>query len=286
MKIAVIGSRGQLGSDICKVLSGVTEYEVITLEHNQRLIGDCVEVIGVLHDLEPDVVINTAAFHNVPECENDTDKAFDVNSIGPRNLARASHKFGFHLIHISTDYVFDGKGSLPYRETDTAHPLNAYGNSKLSGENFVLSHTETASILRVSGLYGNGKGHTNFVNKVLEKMDNDDKMSVVSDEWLTPTPTIEVANCIKYLIESPIYGIIHATSEGCCSWFEFAQAIMEITDKRGFSLYMALPGEFDTKVNRPKYSVLGNYVLNESGGFKFPHWRISLEKHLKENIKK
>lgn len=288
-KIVVIGASGQLGTDVCKVLGDVKDYEVITISHDQLLIEDPVEVDGMLETFSPDVVINTAAFHDVTRCEKDWETSFYVNAIGARNLGEASSKLGFHLIHISTDYVFDGTSSFPYKETDPARPLNVYGNSKLSGENFILSSTNRASILRTCGLYGNGKGHTNFVNKVLDKIQTDDSMQVIDDEFITPTPTIEVARCIKALLENPVYGIIHATSEGVCSWFEFAEAIMDIIQnsvkvKYNFSLYKALPGQFDNGVKRPKFSVLGNFVLRNKKIYEFPYWRKSLEEYLKDYV--
>jgi len=284
MRIAIIGANGQLGSDVTSVLKG-DGYDVSELTHNEIEISniDCVDV--VLKDIKPDVVVNTAAFHNVPRCEEEPEKAFLVNGVGTMNLARISNDIDATLIHISTDYVFDGEKKSPYVEIDPPAPLNVYGNTKLSGEYFIRAIANKYYILRVSGLYGKNpcraKGGYNFVELMLKKAKEQDEVRVVNDEFLTPTFTKEVARQIsKMLKKMPGYGLYHATAEGSCSWYEFAQAIFEITDTE-VNLKEAAPGEFASGVKRPKYSVLENYNLKKAGINIFKHWKESLEEYIK-----
>jgi len=284
MRIAIIGANGQLGSDVTSVLKK-NGYDVSELTHNEIEISniDCVDV--VLKDIKPDVVVNTAAFHNVPRCEEEPEKAFLVNGVGTMNLARISNDIDATLIHISTDYVFDGEKKSPYVEIDPPAPLNVYGNTKLSGEYFIRAIANKYYILRVSGLYGENpcraKGGYNFVELMLKKAKEQDEVRVVNDEFLTPTFTKEVARQIsKMLKKMPGYGLYHATAEGSCSWYEFAQAIFEITDTE-VNLKEAAPGEFASGVKRPKYSVLENYNLKKAGINIFKHWKESLEEYIK-----
>jgi len=284
MRIAIIGANGQLGSDVTSVLKE-NGYDVSELTHNEIEISniDCVDV--VLKDIKPDVVVNTAAFHNVPRCEEEPEKAFLVNGVGTMNLARISNDIDATLIHISTDYVFDGEKKSPYVEIDPPAPLNVYGNTKLSGEYFIRAIANKYYILRVSGLYGENpcraKGGYNFVELMLKKAKEQDEVRVVNDEFLTPTFTKEVARQIsKMLKKMPGYGLYHATAEGSCSWYEFAQAIFEITDTE-VNLKEAAPGEFASGVKRPKYSVLENYNLKKAGINIFKHWKESLEEYIK-----
>ena len=284
MRIAIIGANGQLGSDVTSVLKE-NGYDVSELTHNEIEISniDCVDV--VLKDIKPDIVVNTAAFHNVPRCEEEPEKAFLVNGVGTMNLARISNDIDATLIHISTDYVFDGEKKSPYVEIDPPAPLNVYGNTKLSGEYFIRAIANKYYILRVSGLYGKNpcraKGGYNFVELMLKKAKEQDEVRVVNDEFLTPTFTKEVARQIsKMLKKMPGYGLYHATAEGSCSWYEFAQAIFEITDTE-VNLKEAAPGEFASGVKRPKYSVLENYNLKKAGINIFKHWKESLEEYIK-----
>lgn len=284
MRIAIIGANGQLGSDVTSVLKK-NGYDVSELTHNEIEISniDCVDV--VLKDIKPDVVVNTAAFHNVPRCEEEPEKAFLVNGVGTMNLARISNDIDATLIHISTDYVFDGEKKSPYVEIDPPAPLNVYGNTKLSGEYFIRAIANKYYILRVSGLYGENpcraKGGYNFVELMLKKAKEQDEVRVVNDEFLTPTFTKEVARQIsKMLKKMPGYGLYHATAEGSCSWYEFAKAIFEITDTE-VNLKEAAPGEFASGVKRPKYSVLENYNLKKAGINIFKHWKESLEEYIK-----
>ena len=282
MRIAVIGGNGQLGEDVAAAFAAEGD-EVTALTHQHVEVSSADSVAQRLDALRPEVVINTAAFHHVEKCESEPAAAFAANAVGARNVARASHSLGATLFHISTDYVFDGLKQSPYTEQDAAMPLNVYGNSKLAGEYFVRAENSRHFVVRVSGLYGShpcrAKGNLNFVELMLKLSRERDELRVVNDEFVTPTPTVEVARQLVVLSRTSDYGLYHATSEGGCSWYEFAKAIFELSGNK-VKLEPARPGEFPVKVARPKYSVLENAALKRSGRNVFEHWRIGLERYL------
>jgi dTDP-4-dehydrorhamnose reductase len=282
MKVAVVGATGQLGSDICEILTSEGQ-EVVGLGHDQVDIGQFESVREVLAELRPGVVINTAAYHQVEKCEENPRKAFEVNAIGARNLALVCRDLDSYLIHISTDYVFDGEKKKPYLETDLPSPLNVYGNSKNAGDLFTGSLMEKALVMRTSGLYGRNpcraKGGLNFVQLMLKLGKEREEVRVVDNEVLTPTSTLELARQIEVVVRQPIYGVAHATAEGSCSWYEFARAIF---DMKGIetTLNVAGPDEFPAKVPRPSYSVLENSVLKANGIHMFKHWKEGLQEYI------
>lgn len=282
MQIAVIGANGQLGIDICKAFNSNGD-EVIELNHDTFDISDSKAVPEKLAAIQPDFVINTAAMHNVERCEENPAQAFAVNGIGARNLAIASKTAGFTLFHISTDYVFDGAKNAPYVETDIPRPLNVYGNTKLSGEIFIQTIAEKFFILRVSGLYGKNlcraKGGLNFVSLMLKLAKERDEIRVVDDEFVSPTFTEDVAKQVVHLVNGTNYGLYHVTSQGSCSWHNFADKIFERTET-SIKLTPAAPGEFPAKVPRPKYSVLENAALKSAGLDIMPHWEEGLKRYL------
>jgi dTDP-4-dehydrorhamnose reductase len=221
--------------------------------------------------------------HNVEACEADPQRSFLVNGIGGKNLAQISNEVGYTLVHISTDYVFDGFTQVPYVEEDCPNPLNVYGNTKLSGEYFIKSIAEKYFILRLSGLYGinpcRAKGGLNFVSLMLKLSRERDEVRVVDDEILTPTYTGDIASQILHFVGRTDYGLYHVTSQGSCSWYEFASKIFELTNS-SVCLSIADPGEFPVKVPRPKYSVLENKALQKAGIDIMPHWSTSLKLYL------
>ncbi len=282
MKIAVIGANGQLGKDICEKIA-IANNELIELNHDRIEISNIECVSYVLKEVKPDVVINTAAMHNVEKCENDPERSFKVNGIGARNLSHICNDLNSTLIHISTDYVFDGSKKKPYIEIDKPLPLNVYGNTKLSGEYFIESIAKKYFILRVSGIYGKNpcraKG-TNFIDLMLKLAKERDEIRVVDDEILTPTFTEDIADqIVKILNMDAEYGLYHVTAEGSCSWFEFAREIFSVS-KTNIVLNRAAPGEFAIKVNRPKYSVLENKFLNDQNINIMPLWKDGLTRYL------
>jgi dTDP-4-dehydrorhamnose reductase len=282
MKTAVIGANGQLGSDIVKAFK-TNGDDVIELNHSQIEVSDIDSVSNSLKNIKPDVVINTSAQHNVEKCEQDPSLSFAVNGIGARNLAIVCKDLDSTLIHISTDYVFDGSKMAPYIEPDKTSPLNVYGNTKVSGEQFVESIAKKYFVVRTSGVYGHNpcraKGGLNFVELMLKLSKEKPEIRVVDDEILTPTFTGEIAKQIVRLSSADAYGLYHATAEGSCSWYKFARKIFELK-KLNVNLNIAGPNEFPMKVPRPKYSVLENVNLKKIGFNLFKPWDEALKEYL------
>jgi len=282
MKVAVIGANGQLGSDVVAafVKNGDTVH---SLTHAELELSSLESVGQCLEKLAPELVVNTAAMHHVERCEQEPEKAFAVNAQGSRNLALQSRDLGAVLMHVSTDYVFDGRKGSPYEEQDAPFPLSVYGNTKLSGEYFVRATTKRHFVLRTSALYGKhpyrAKGGLNFVELMLKLARERGEVKVVDNEFVTPTPTAELAQQILALSRSEAYGLYHATAEGSCSWFEFARKIFELTNTP-VTLKAAGPNEFPAKVPRPQYSVLENRGLNALGLNEFKPWEQGLQDYL------
>jgi dTDP-4-dehydrorhamnose reductase len=287
MDIAVIGANGQLGADLVAAFSENGDA-VHALTHAEIEISDFNSVTQVLRGRPPQVAVNTAAMHHVENCEREPEKAFAVNAIGARNLALACRDLGAVLIHVSTDYVFDGKKGTPYVEEDTPLPLNAYGITKLAAEHFVRATTDKHFVVRTSGLYGKrpcrAKGGLNFIELMLKLARERGEVRVVDSEFVTPTSTAELAQQLIRLSRSNSYGLYHATAEGSCSWYEFAKEIFSLTDTP-VRLKVASPDEFPAKVARPKYSVLENRALKSQGLNAFKPWQEGLQNYLGPRIK-
>ena len=284
MKAIVIGGNGQLGSDLvleCQKRG----WETRALTHEQIQVEDADSVRRAFQDASPDVVFNTAAFHNVPRCEEDPSRAFAVNALGALNVARAGEKYGAVTVYYSTDYVFDGVKCSPYAEEDRPNPLNVYGNTKLSGEYYALNNTSRGLAVRISGIYGRvpsrAKGG-NFITTMIKAAHDKPEVRVVNDEILSPTPTTEIARASADLVESGATGLFHVVSEGECAWYEFARVIFD-------TLGLATPLlpcrvlEFPSAVRRPSYSALNNAGMRALGLTPLPHWRDSLLRFLKDN---
>jgi dTDP-4-dehydrorhamnose reductase len=279
-----VGADGQLGSDLVKVLR--PSHDLISLTQADIEVTSPASVEAMLRTHQPELVMNMAAFHKVDVCEDEVEPTFAVNAYGVRTLALACRAHNAVLLHMSTDYVFGGDKtrSTPYVETDTTAPINAYGISKLAGELFVQYLTDRYYILRVCGLYGvagsAGKGG-NFVELMLRLAREGKPIKVVDDQRLTPTYTVDVAHQIAALIETGRYGLYHATSQGDCTWYEFAA---EIFRQSGLTpdLNRARTGDFGEKATRPAYSVLENKALQSIGLDQMRPWHEALGAYLKE----
>ena len=266
--IALFGAAGQLGSDLVK-LAGPREVIAVTGVDitDERAVR---EVIG---RTRPDIILNTAAYVDVEGCETDRDRAFAVNAFGVRNLVET----GVRLVQISTDYVFDGDATRPYREDDRPEPINVYGESKLAGEVFAHGHL----IVRSSGLYGvaatRAKG--NFVRTMLRLGQERGEVSVVTDQVLTPTNTEDLARAVWQLVDAGASGIYHASNAGECSWNEFARAIFELSGMQ-VAVKPIDTAALNYKARRPAYSVLDNGKLAGEGFSPLRPWRDALAAHL------
>lgn len=283
MKVAIIGSNGQLGTDLSEVFSA--KHDVVGLTHADIEISDIDNVKKVFGEMKPDVVLCTAAAHNVPKCESEPDVAFKINGIGSLNLAKVSTDLGFKLVQYSTDYVFDGRKMKPYVETDAVFPQSVYAVTKYCGEQFIQNYCTKFFVVRVSGIYGKipcrAKGG-NFISTMVKLSKEKPEVRVVKDEILTPTPTREIAKNTLSLVESEAYDVYHMTCEGEVSWYEFARTIFD-TLKLQTPLYEASVKDFPLVVKRPFYSVLENANLKKIGLNQMPHWKEALITFLKEN---
>ena len=282
MKVAVLGANGQLGSDVCGAFVQNGD-EIAALTHADLELSSASSVDEALSASNAAFVVNTAAMHHVEKCEADPAEAFAANAIGARNVADWAKKAGATVAYVSTDYVFDGKKNTPYVESDAASPLNAYGITKLAGEHYTAATCPKHFVLRVSAIYGlhpcRAKGGLNFVELMLKLSRERDKLRVVDDEFVTPTPTVQIAQQLVALSRSKEYGLYHGTAEGSCSWYEFAREIFRATET-SVRLEKADPGEFPAKVQRPKYSVLENRALKAAQMNVFTDWRQGLANYL------
>lgn len=285
MKVLLIGANGQLGSDLLKVLQACGDT-VVPMTHAHMDVCSEERVAAAMAEAEPDVVISTAAYHRVDECETTPALAFQVNGIGAMNLARACHRSGAVLVNFSTDYVFDGKKNAAYEETDLPSPLSVYGASKVLGEHLVAAYTDRYFVIRTCGLYGvagsRGRGG-NFVETMLKKAVAGETVRVVDDQILTPTYTADLAEATRKLVLTARYGLYHVTSEGQCSWYEFAQHIFERAEL-DVKLSPLSSREFASPVKRPANSVLSKAKLR-SLGLSIPSWKDALPRYLQERSK-
>ena len=281
-KVLVTGANGQLGTDVCRVLQNV---EVIPLTHADLEITDLSSVKRVLNGHRPDVVINTAAFVRVDDCETERDEAFRVNALGARNVAVVAQELKAKLVYISTDYVFGGEAqqrTMSYTEFDAPIPLNIYGKSKLAGEDFVRHLCRKHFIMRTSGLFGvagaSGKGG-NFVESILKLAKERSELRVVDDQVFSPTYTKDLAQKIAQLINTEYYGIFHITNKGYCSWYRFATEILRLEGLKT-PIVPVTSDEYLQKARRPHSSVLDNYHLRLLGMNDMRTWQEALTDYM------
>jgi dTDP-4-dehydrorhamnose reductase len=284
MKVVVIGANGQLGTDVCRVLNN---FDVVPLTDADIDISNVVSVRKVIPKHKPAVIINTAAYVRVDDCEDEQDKAFSVNALGARNVAVVAQELSAKLVHISTDYVFggeDGPRTTPYTEFDTPVPLSVYGRSKLAGESLARHFCLRHFIVRPSGLFGvagsMGKGG-NFIETMLKLAGERDELKVVNDQVFSPTYALDLARKIAQLMTTEYYGIFHITNKGACSWYEFTVEIFRLTGTK--TPVVPIPSDqFPQKARRPAYSVLDNYHLRLLGMDDMRTWQEALVDYLRQ----
>ena len=283
MKILITGANGQLGRELTKLLNN---HELLLSEIDTLDISDSDGVYSFIKKNKPSYVVNCGAYTAVDLCETNEEEAYKANAIGPKNLAMAIDEIGGTLIHISTDYVFDGDGKrdesekiVPYVESDEPDPKSAYGRTKLAGENFVRENLKKHYIIRTAWLYGNGN---NFVKTMIKLANENDKVTVVNDQFGSPTSTLELGKSIKHIIENDNlkYGVYHGTCEGSCSWYDFAKKIFEIKGIE-VNLMPCTTEEFPRPAKRPKYSVLENKAFLENYNYKYADWKDGILEYLK-----
>ena len=249
-----------LGNDLIDVLKD--KHELILTTSSSLDITDKEHTINFIKENKPDIVINSAAYTNVDCCEENTDLAYSVNGDGPRNLALGCREVDCPLVHVSTDYVFNGKNTRPWVEDDEIGPISVYGKSKLQGEIAIQEILNKFFIVRTAWLFGVNGG--NFPKTMLELAKSHPVITVVTDEVGCPTYTLDLAEAISKLIETDYYGIYHITNSDSCSWFDFAKYIFEVA---GVDVEVApvTAAEFARPAPRPSYSVLENRKWIENG---------------------
>jgi dTDP-4-dehydrorhamnose reductase len=285
MKILITGAKGQLGTQIIKMLqnmnselgsinSAYNSAEVIGTASDQLEITDMNAVKAYVSDLKPEVIINCAAYTNVDACEANKDLAFKVNAIGPRNLAIAAEDIGAKLIHISTDYVFSGVGTVPYREYDLANPQSVYGATKNAGDEYVKQFSSKHFIVRtawVYGYYGN-----NFVKTIMKAAKEKGHLDVVDDQRGNPTNAEDLAYHLLKLALTEEYGIYHCTGTGECSWYDFACRIVEYANIH-CTVNPTTSDNINRAAKRPTFSSLDNMMLRCTVGDEMRQWEEALK---------
>lgn len=280
-KIIVTGCNGQLGRAINQELQGRTDLTFVNTDVAELDITNVDQVLSFVREVKPYAIINCAAHTAVDLCETDLDNAYRINAIGPRNLSIAATDTGAKLIHVSTDYVFDGKGTRPYVEFDAPNPQGAYGKTKLAGEQMVKDFADRYFIFRTAWLYGEGK---NFVKTMLRLSEDHDTVRVVNDQVGSPTSAKELAAAIATALFTDNYGLFHATCEGDCSWADFAREIFRLAGKHTVVEGISSE-EYAAKAPRPAYSILDNYMLRLTGGYQFADWHDALTDYLQTQMK-
>lgn len=289
-KILLIGNQGQLGHELANILTA-NQLNFLGLNRHNLDLTQSALIAQSIEDYQPNVIINCSAYTAVDKAESDLEIAHQVNAIAPEILAKSAEKIKAKVIHISTDYVFNGQKNTPYLETDQTSPLGIYGETKLAGERAIINNCHQYLIIRTAWVYGNyGKG--NFVKTMLRLGQERPELKVVIDQVGSPTWTKDLAQTIYQLIPqiSPeIAGIYHYTNSGICSWYDFAVTIFEESKKLGFPLKIEkvtpiTTAEYPTPAKRPAYSVLSTRKIANLLGNIPPYWRNSLQLMLQEYL--
>jgi dTDP-4-dehydrorhamnose reductase len=280
MKILVTGARGMLGSAVMAYARGVCGVSAVGSDLSDFDICDASAAAGFIDQLMPDALIHCAAFTNVDAAESDSEKAFCVNAMAVRDLAVICAARGIKLAVISTDYVFDGSKESPYGEYDLPSPINVYGMSKYYAERYCGHICSKSFIVRTSWLFGaNG---VNFVGAILKKAADEGELSVVNDQFGSPTYTKDLAAFLIELVKTEKYGIYHATNDGYCSWHDFASEILKVAGLSSVKLYSVSSENFKRPAARPKNSRLLKTALCCSGFKKLRAWQEALAEYINE----
>jgi len=270
MRVLLAGAGGQLGLELAGILPE-RGHEVVALGRQGLDVSDPGAVGDAIDEHEPETVINASAYTNVDGCEEETDLAYSVNALGPRNLAQACERRGCELLHVSTNYVFDGRNGRPYEPFDPPNPISAYGRTKLAGEEYVMRLMNRWYVVRSAGVYG--RGH-NFVRTMLRVAEERDSLKVKDDEFISPTYARDLADGIAGVVEDGRYGLYHLTNAGSCSWYEFTREIFRLAGVE--TEVVPIPGsEYPLPAARP-----ANGVLSPLGSPGLRHWREALADYL------
>ena len=276
--ILITGSKGQLGIALREYYQDKKEYQLICTDIDEIDISNYENTHKVITKARPDIIINCAAFTNVDKSEIKTQLVQEINVTGVKNICLVAKEINAVVVQISSDYVFDGEHSVPYVEEDACNPKSVYGKSKYDGEKIVSEILERYFIVRTAWLYGEGN---NFVRTMLRLAEAGKKISVVKDQYGTPTSAVEVAEVIAQLVQSDRYGIYHATCEGSCSWYEFALEIFRLSAVKALVVPVTTK-EYPSVVDRPRYSVLDNKNLRKNFNYRMPSWKEAIKAYLRK----
>jgi len=281
-KILVTGSNGQLGTELKKISDQYSEFEFIFTDIENLDITNSQSVLDFFLSNKPVAIINCAAYTAVDKAESEPDKTAQFNIKGVKNLVEASKKTNAFILHVSTDFVFDGKSSIPYIETDKENPLSIYGKTKLEGEKIIKDSQTDFAVVRTSWLYS--KGNTNFLQTMLCLGSERQSINVVFDQIGTPTAASDLAETLLIMLrkkivdgDKSIYGIFHYSNEGVCSWYDFAVKIMKLANLK-CKVYPILTADYPTPAKRPPFSVLDKSKIKKTLGINILHWEESLVK--------
>lgn len=278
MRVFVTGVRGQLGYDVMRELEK-RGIDAVGVDIQEMDITDAASVEKVIKSAAPDAVIHCAAYTAVDAAEDNEELCRKVNADGPKNIARVCRELDIKMLQVSTDYVFDGEGERPWEPDDPCGPRSVYGQTKYEGELAVQEILEKYFIVRIAWVFGvNGK---NFVKTMLKLAETHDSLTVVNDQFGSPTYTYDLAGLLVDMIQTDKYGIYHATNEGFCSWYEFACAIFEKAGKK-VEVKPVTTAEYGAKAFRPHNSRMSKEKLTANGFRRLPAWEDALERYLKE----
>jgi len=283
-RVAVIGSTGQLGTDVVEILSACGCFDITPVPETHLDVTDRNSVRQSLRKERFEIVINCAAYTRVDDCEDRAEEALRVNALGAWEVARACSEIGALCVHISTDYVFSGEKGGPYTEEDRPAPVNVYGASKAAGEMLVQQAARRWLTVRIASLFGKagsqGKGG-NFVDTILSRARAGEHVRAVNDIWMSPTYTVDVARILEALIQAGATGIYHATNYGCCSWYQFASEAIRMA---GIEVEVEpIPSSaYPSKARRPKDSSLRSVRMERTLGHSLRPWQEALQAYLVE----
>lgn len=276
MKVLVTGVKGQLGYDVVNELKK-RGMEAVGVDIEEMDITDKESVHKVICEAAPEAVIHCAAYTAVDAAEDNEAVCRRVNADGTRNIADVCKELDIKMVYISTDYVFDGQGTRPWEPDDERHPLNVYGQTKYEGELAVQNTLDKYFIVRIAWVFGvNGK---NFIKTMLRLAETNKRLTVVNDQYGSPTYTYDLAKLLVDMVLTDKYGIYHATNEGICTWYEFA---CEIFKQAGIDMEVVpvSAAEYQAKAKRPENSRMDKNKLTENGFLRLPAWQDALKRYL------
>jgi dTDP-4-dehydrorhamnose reductase len=278
MRVLISGGGGMLARALRQCFA--EKCTVLALPRQEMDIARFKDILHILHDFKPELILNPAAFTRVDDNELYPDQAFQVNAVGAANMALAAKQAGAPLVHFSTDYVFEGRQDMPYREGDQVNPLSVYGKSKFAGEMLVRQTWSQHYIIRIAWLFG--KGGNNFIDFVRQKLSSKQTVRAAVDQQGTPTFTPDLADAVYALVEKPFYGTYHLTNDGFCSRYQLAREIAWFIGKPVDLVSPIELAELELPAVRPLYTVLDNAYWRERGFTPLRHYSLALREHLKD----